>query len=79
MPHPSIIVSYSDTTVSQFSLHVLNVACVLDRYENILTFPEFSSNYNHVSTVTTGGSYICFQHRINNSSPSMTELMIGSV
>ena len=77
MPHPNIMVSYSDITVPQFSLNGLNVACVLDRYEKILTFPEFSSNYNHVST--TGGSYICFQHRINNSSPLMTQIMIGSV
>ena len=57
-----LIVSYSDP---QFSLHGFNVACVLDRYEKIITFPQFSSNYNHV--LTTGGSYICFQHRINSS------------
>ena len=45
--------------------------------QKILTFPEFSSNYNHV--LTTRGSYICFQHRTNNSSPPMTQIMIGSV
>ena len=76
MPHPNIIVSYSDITVPQFSLHGFNVACVLDVNEKLLTFPEFSSNYNHAST--TGGSNIYYQHRINNNSPPMTQLMIGS-
>ena len=71
MPHHNITVSYSDITVPQLNIHGFNVMCVLDRYEKILTFPELSSNYNHVST--TGGSYFCLQHGMNNSSLPMTQ------
>ena len=77
MSHSNIMVSYSDITVPQFSLHGFSVACVLDRYGKLLTFPEFPSNYNHVST--PGGSFLYFHRRINNSSPLMKQILIGSV
>ena len=44
MPHPDIIVSYSDISVPTLSLHGFNIAYGLDRYEKVLTVAEFSTS-----------------------------------
>ena len=41
MPHPNIIVSYSDITVSQFGLQGFNAACVQEGTKNTRVFLNF--------------------------------------
>ena len=48
MPNPALIVSYSEISFSKMSIKHHEVQCSVyaDRYETMLTFPEFVAKYN---------------------------------
>ena len=46
MSYLDIIVSYSDISLPTMSIHRSKVVCMLDRYETMLTFTEFSAKSN---------------------------------